>query len=110
MTESIPRRPDDFHSVVWPRARRMVSQRPLAPRLRTLDGQTIAFLWDSVFRGEEIFPVIEAALARRFPGARFLPWDRFGSIYGGEEPRTIAELPDRLRRLGVSAVVSGIGC
>jgi hypothetical protein len=100
----------DFHRVVWLRARRVVERRDLAPRLPSLQGRTIAFLWDSVFRGDEIFPVLEAALRHRFPDARFVGWDTFGSTFGGEEPRTIAELPSRLRRLGVDAVVSGIGC
>jgi hypothetical protein len=100
----------DFHRVVWPRARRVVGRRDLAPRLQSLQGRTIAFLWDSVFRGDEIFPILEDALKRRFPDTRIVGWDAFGSTFGGEEPRTIAELPDRLRRLGVDAVVSGIGC
>lgn len=100
----------DFHRVVWPRARRVVERRDLAPRLQSLQGRTIAFLWDSVFRGDEIFPILEDALKRRFPDTRIVGWDTFGSTFGGEEPRTIAELPDRLRRLGVDAVVSGIGC
>ena len=100
----------DFHRVVWPRARRVVERRDLAPRLPTLQGRTIGFLWDSVFRGDEIFPILEGALRQRFPGARFVDWSTFGSTFGGEEPRTIADLPSRLRQLGVDAVVSGIGC
>jgi hypothetical protein len=100
----------DLHQVVWPRAARVVERRDLAPRLPTLQGRTIAFLWDSVFRGDEIFPIIESALQQRFPGTRFVGWDVFGSTFGGEEPQTIAELPDRLRRFDVDAVVSGVGC
>lgn len=111
MADAVTRGPlPDFHRVVWPRAARAVERRALAPRLPTLQGRTIAFLWDSVFRGDEIFPVLEDALRRRFPGARFVGWDAFGATFGGEEPRTIAELPGRLRRLGVDAVVSGVGC
>jgi hypothetical protein len=100
----------DVHRVVWPRARRVVEPGKLAPRLSTLEGRTIAFLWDSVFRGDEIFPILESALRHRFPGARFVGWDAFGSTFGGDESRTIGELPDRLRKLGVDAVVSGVGC
>jgi hypothetical protein len=88
----------------------MVQLRTLAPRLRALDGKTIAFLWDSVFRGDEIFRVLEEALRRRYPHATFVGWGVFGSIFGGEEARTIAALPDRLRELGVAAVVSAVGC
>jgi hypothetical protein len=102
--------PDDYHPIVWPRARRTVEARALAPRLPALDGKTIALLWDAVFRGDEIFPILEDALGRRFPGTKFVAWDVFGSIFGGEEPRTIAELPDRLRQHGVDAVVAGVGC
>ena len=108
--EMMPEPLADFHRVVWPRAPRVVVPGKLAPRLPTLQGRTIAFLWDSVFRGDEIFPVLEGALRHRFPGARFVGWDAFGSTFGGEEPRTIAELPGRLRQLGVDAVVSGVGC
>lgn len=100
----------DVHRVVWPRARRVVESGKLAPRLSTLEGRNIAFLWDSVFRGDEIFPILESALRHRFPGARFVGWDAFGSTFGGDESRTIGELPDRLRKLGVDAVVSGVGC
>ena len=103
-------RAEDFHEVVWPRGRRMIEGRALARRLATLEGKTIAFLWDSVFRGDEIFPILQMALAQRFDGVSFVPWDAFGSTFGGSEPRTVAELPDRLRRLGVDAVVSAVGC
>jgi hypothetical protein len=100
----------DFHEVVWPRGRRMVESRALARRLATLEGKTVALLWDSVFRGDEIFPILQAALTRQFEGVTFVQWDSFGSIFGGSEQHTIAELPDRLRRFGVDAVVSAVGC
>jgi hypothetical protein len=103
-------RADDFHAVVWPRGRRMVERRDLARRLDMLAGKTIALLWDGVFRGDEIFPVLQAELTRRFPGVGFVGWDAFGSIFGGAEQRTIGELPDQLRRFGVDAVVSAVGC
>jgi hypothetical protein len=105
-----PARAPDYHDVVWPRGRRTVERLALARRPSTLQGKTIALLWDAVFRGDEIFPILEAELARRFPGVRFVPWDAFGSIFGGPEQRTIAELPERLRRHGVDAVVSAVGC
>lgn len=101
---------DDRHEVVWPRGRRLMERATLARRLPTLEGATIALLWDYVFRGDEILPLVEREIGRRFSGVRFVPWDAFGAIYGGAERRTIAELPDRLRRLGVDAVVSAVGC
>jgi hypothetical protein len=100
----------DFHETVWPRGRRIAEGRALAPRLATLEGKTVAFLWDTVFRGDEIFPLLQTALAHRFRGVSFVQWDAFGPIFGGSEQHTIADLPDRLRRFGVQAVVSAVGC
>jgi hypothetical protein len=105
-----PTRAEDFHAVVWPRGRRVVERQDLARRLATLEGKTLALLWDGVFRGDEIFPILQAELTRRFPGVSFVGWDVFGSIFGGAEQRTMGELPDRLRRFGVDAVVSAVGC
>jgi hypothetical protein len=96
--------------VLWPRARRTVEALPLAKRLPTLEGRTIAHVWDYLFRGDEIFPVLEAALASRFPGLRFVPYQTFGSTHGGDEHEVLAALPDRLRAHGVDAVISGMAC
>ena len=98
------------YDVVWPRGRRLVERTPLARRLRTLDDMTIAFLWDYVFRGDEILPIVEREITKRFRGVRFVSWGTFGPIYGGAERRTIEALPDRLRERRVDAVVSAVGC
>jgi hypothetical protein len=100
----------DVHRVVWPRGRTRVETVQLAPRLSGLEGTTVAMLWDYVFRGDEIFPVLEAELARRFPRITFVPYAEFGATFGGDEHRTIAGLPGQLERHGVDAVVSGMGC
>jgi hypothetical protein len=99
-----------MYSVVWPGGRRIVERRPLAPRLPALAGKTIALLWDYVFRGDEILPLVARELARRYPGVRVVSWDAFGATYGGAERATIAALPERLRAERVDALVSGVGC
>jgi hypothetical protein len=96
--------------VLWPRGRRTESARPVAARLETLQGKTIGQLWDDLFRGDEIFPILEEELARRFPGVRFVRYDAFGSTHGRHEQRVLAELPDMLRRHEVDAVISGMAC
>ncbi|MDX2156009.1 MAG: hypothetical protein SFW09_05800 [Hyphomicrobiaceae bacterium] len=98
------------YAVVWPRSARSVEVKALAPRLPTLEGRTIAFLWDYLFRGDEIWPVLSAELGRRFPGMRFIGWEEFGSTHGDEEHKVLAELPGKLKSLKVDAVVSGMGC
>ncbi len=96
--------------VLWPRGRKTVEVRPLAKRLDTLAGITIGELWDDLFRGDEIFPMLRAELERRFPGVRVVDYRVFGSTHGGAEHHTIAELPAKLREHGVDAVISGMAC
>ena len=98
------------YQVVWPRGKTVIDRAAPARRLENLNGKTVAELWDYVFRGEEIFPLIEAELSARFTDIKFISPDRFGSTHSTEEREVLAALPDRLRELGVDAVISGMGC
>lgn len=98
------------YAVVWPRAPRTAKLARLAGRPESLRGKTIAELWDYIFRGDEIFPILEAELARRFPDTRFVSYKTFGSTHGAEEREVLANLPAMLKEHGVDAVVSGMGC
>ena len=100
----------ETYRVVWPRGAKAVQATDVAPRLSTLDGKTIGELWDDLFRGDEIFPILEEEIARRFPGVKFVRYDTFGSTHGRDEQRVLAELPDKLRQLEVDAVISGMAC
>lgn len=100
----------DAFAVLWPRGERTAPSQPLAPRMSTLEGKTVAFLWDYLFRGEEIFPMLQQALSERYPGMRFIGYEDFGSTHGDEEQKILAELPARLKVLRADAVISGMGC
>ena len=55
------------HDVEGPEG--LAKVKPLAKRLDTLDGKTIAWVWDYVFRGNEVFEQLEESLrAARPPG------------------------------------------
>ena len=56
---------DATYDALWPRSPRGVQHRRRAPRLHTLDGKRVAFLWDYLFRGDELFPVLEQELKAR---------------------------------------------
>ncbi|HYB41649.1 MAG TPA: hypothetical protein VEL75_07765 [Candidatus Methylomirabilis sp.] len=100
----------EIYRTVWPRGKRRTVAADLAARLDTLDGKTIGQLWDDLFRGDEIFPILERELGQRFPGVRFVRYDVFGSTHGADEARIVGGLPERLRALGVDAVISGMAC
>jgi hypothetical protein len=70
----------------------------------------VAQLWDQLFKGDIVFELLEEGLKRRYPDIRFVSWREFGSTHGGEEKEVLAALPQRLRELGVDAVMSGMAC
>ena len=100
----------EIYRVVWPRGPHDGAGGDVAPRLATLEGKTIGQLWDDLFRGDEIFPMLEEELARRYPGVRFVRYDVFGSTHGRDEQQVLAELPAKLKALEVDAVISGMAC
>jgi hypothetical protein len=101
---------DGYYEVFWPRAERQQKRRALAPRPASLEGKTIAQLWDFLFRGDEIFETLEEGLKTRYPGIRFVSWREFGNTHGRDERAVVAALPERLKALGVDAVISGMAC
>jgi hypothetical protein len=98
------------YEALWPRSPRQAKVKALAKRLDTLEGKTIAWVWDYMFRGDEVFAQLEESLKVRYPGAKFIPWSEFGSTHGSDERAIVAALPQKLKALGADAVVSGMGC
>ena len=100
------------YEVYWPRSPRQTRLKPLAKRLDTLEGKTIVFVWDYVYRGDEVFPLLEEGLKQRFPGMRFVSWREFGNIHGtGKNERDVVGLfPERFKELGADAVIAGMAC
>ena len=100
----------EIYRVVWPRGARTVQASDVAPRLSTLEGKTIGQLWDDLFRGDEIWPILKQELGKRFSGVNFIDHDAFGSTHGDEEHRVLSELPGKIKSMNIDAVVSGMGC
>ena len=98
------------YEVVWPKSPQGVQPGRLADRLADLDGKTIAFVWDYLFRGDELFPILERELTKRFDGLEVIGYDTFGNSHGGDEDTFIANLPTVLELHDVDAVISGMGC
>jgi hypothetical protein len=103
-------RAEPAYDVVWPKSPQGVQAHKLVDRLDTLEGKRIGFLWDYLFRGNELFPVLEKELVKRFPSIEIVGYTEFGNTHGGDEAEVIAGLPAALASRHIDAVVSGMGC
>ena len=101
---------EPHYEVVWPRSSLAVHKQTPAPRLDTLRGKRVGFLWDYLFRGDELFPAIMEELRNRFTGVDFVGFEAFGNTHGGDEAVVMSALPHRLREHRIDAVISGNGC
>lgn len=95
--------------VVWPLGRSVYETIPLAKRAPDLQGKTICELWDWLFKGDEMFPIIREALSKRYPTIKFVDYSVFGCTHGPKEREVTAALPDLLRKHGCDAVISAVG-
>ncbi len=75
-----------------------------------MEGKIIGELWDWVYRGDEIFAVIEKELTGRYPGIRFVGYQEFGRTLGTEAAGSLESLPGKLRQNECDAVISSMGC
>ena len=101
---------DGYFEAFWPRGELQQRTRSLAPRLDSLAGKKVAQLWDELFKGDEVFTLLEEGLKARFPDMSFVSWREFGSTHGAMEKEALLRLPQRLKELGVDAVISGMAC
>ena len=99
----------ELYEVFWPGGPSAVNTISSAPRA-DLTGKRIGILWDYVFRGEEIFPILEKTISAQYENVEFIGYENFGSTFGGDEHAVLAALPNRLKNLKIDAVISGIGC
>lgn len=100
---------DGHFEVLWPLARKHAQPLVEVLPVADLSGKVVAELWDKMFQGETVYARLRAQLQVRFPGIRFVPWDRFGDIHGPDERAVIEALADRLRAERVDAAIVGIG-
>ena len=97
------------YETVWPLGKKAYRGRTLQARVPDLSGKVIAELWDYLFRGEDIFPILREELAKRFPGIRFVTYDVFGNVHGPKQMELVGKMPALLKHYEVDAVISAIG-
>lgn len=77
--------------------------------LETLDGKKIAELWDWLYKGDVLFPIVREELRKRYPKVEFVEYPVFGNVHGADENEIVRQLPARLKELGCDAAVVGVG-
>ena len=97
------------YDVLWPLSRKAVKATAAAPRIPDLNGKTVCELWDVIFRGETIYPLVREYIKARFPRVKFVGYSEFGNFHGAREHQVTATLPDKLRAHGADAAIVGIG-
>ena len=95
--------------VVWPQSPMGVQRRRHAARLDDLRGKRVAFVWEYMFRGDELFPALEQYL-RDVYEVEVIGYEAFGNTHGPDEVAVLADLPQKLRDWRADAAVSGVGC
>ena len=101
------------YDVLWPLARRAVKDMSMNRRFSDPAADSaakrIGFIWDYMFRGNDMFPLLQAGLAEKYPGSTFVPYEHFGNVHGHDEREVLAALPQRLKEARLDAVIVGVG-
>lgn len=100
---------EPVYEVVWPLGKSAYRTRAPNARIDDLSGKVVGELWDYLFRGEDIFPIVREELSKKFPGIRFVTYDVFGNVHGPQQRTLVADVPKLLKQHGCNAVISAIG-
>ena len=81
--------------------------------LDTLEGKTIAEVYNNHFKGELMFRTYRRLLKEKYPGIRIIPYDEFPIVYvGGDaasQKRIAREIAALAKEKGVDAIITGNG-
>ena len=94
---------------LWPLGPAASGKIEPARRIADLSGKTVGELWDGLFHGDIMLAGIREELSKRFPGVKFVGYDRFGDIHGPKRNEVLARMPTLLKELYVDAVISCVG-
>ena len=100
---------EPMYEVVWPLGKLAAKPIDSVPALADLNGKTVCELWDGVFRGDEIYPILRSELKKQFPGVKIVDYKTMGNTHDTNEREYVANLAGLLRQHGAHAVISGVG-
>lgn len=102
----------EIYKIVSPVGRTSVTPIEQSPRLKTLEGKTIAIVGGS-FMASVTHPELKRLILEEYPNATVYVLNEIGStgVFPGPgvRRRSVEQFQDKLRELGVDAVISGNG-
>lgn len=102
------------YEVISPEGKSTIKMITMAPRLDTLEGKTIGFATNRLFKYEVTFPAIEMMLMQKYPTAKVVPYTEFHSIRTNEmaadvRTKVVDDLGTEFVAKGCDAVIAGNG-
>lgn len=94
---------------VWPLGVEEVPDLDIVERPESLSGRVVAFIWDDLFKGPEMFELIKSEIDRAFEDVTYVDYAEFGNIHGAEATEVLASLPERLGQHKVDAAIVAVG-
>jgi len=102
------------YEVVSPEGKSTIKMITMPPRLDTLEGKTIGFATNRLFKYEVTFPAIEKVLLKKYPTVKIIPHTEFHTISNAElaagvRAKVVDDLGAAFLEKGCDAVISGNG-
>jgi hypothetical protein len=99
------------YEVVWPLGKSVSPPVALAPALPDLNNLSVGEFWGWVYRGDQMFPVINDELRKKYPGIKIVDHETTGDSHANNimERDYVAALPSLFRQHGCNAVIVGVG-
>jgi hypothetical protein len=107
----VPESTEPHYEALWPLGPREAADVTAHDRPAELAGARVAYLWDELFRGPEMFEVITEVARERHGDVAFVGWEEFGNFHASaaRERAVLEALPELLRSHRVDLVVAAVG-
>ena len=103
----------DSLAVLSPSGSEAVELKNLAKRLDTLNGKTVAEVWNDDFKGDIMFPMYRELLKQRYPDVKIIPYTDLpvASLKGtpAYQREVLQKIIAELKAKGADALITGNG-
>jgi hypothetical protein len=104
---------EPVYKIVSPLGESTAKMSAMARRLDTLEGKTVALVWNHAFKSDVTLPAIAEALKQKYPGIKIVPYTDLPTAPLPETPgspgRESAAMVAAYKAKGIQAVITGNG-